>query len=213
MLSQSGLDNEWWADSMECRCNLPNVQDLLSDGRTPYERRFGMTFNGPIIPCGAMVECHPISAKDQSRLHQFAAKVLPGIFLGYTLYAEGILEGDIMATDIEELEEMDASELLNAKEVLTPMKGDNFIFPFADGTVETSGGEQSENVHLDPGSSETRRRTRNTSRKVSSKTTRRGMMRELKMTSGRSQENSFIVITLYPESNCTYRKKKHFLFR
>ena len=33
------------------------------------------------------------------------------------------------------------------------------------------------------------------------------------MTSGRSQENSFIVITLYSESNCTYRKKNHFLFR
>ena len=32
------------------------------------------------------------------------------------------------------------------------------------------------------------------------KTTRRAMMRKLKMTSGRSQENSFVVITLYPES-------------
>ena len=38
-----------------------------------------------------------------------------------------------MIADIEELEEMDASELHarrpNAKEVLTPMKGDNFIVP------------------------------------------------------------------------------------
>ena len=39
------------------------------------------------------------------------------------------------------------------------------------------------------------------------------MMRKRKMTSGRSQENSFIVTTLYQESNCTCRKKKHFLFR
>ena len=49
-----------------------------------------------------------------------------------------------MIADIEELEEMDASEIhvrrLNAKEVLTPMKGDNFIFPVADGTVKTPGG-------------------------------------------------------------------------
>ena len=48
-----------------------------------------------------------------------------------------------MVADIEELEEMDASELharrLNAKEVLTPMKGDNFIFPVADGTVKIFG--------------------------------------------------------------------------
>ena len=50
-----------------------------------------------------------------------------------------------MIADIEELEEMDASELharrLNAKEVLTPMKGENIIFPVADGTVKISGGD------------------------------------------------------------------------
>ena len=51
-----------------------------------------------------------------------------------------------MVADIEELEETDASELharrLNAKEVLTPMKGDSFVFPVADGTVKVSGGDQ-----------------------------------------------------------------------
>ena len=30
---QSGLNNEWWADSMECYCNLRNIQDLFSDGK------------------------------------------------------------------------------------------------------------------------------------------------------------------------------------
>ena len=75
MLMQSGLGNEWWADSMECYCYLRNIQDLLSDGKTPYERWFGMHFNRPVIPFGAMVEHHPISVKDQSRLHQFGAKV------------------------------------------------------------------------------------------------------------------------------------------
>ena len=73
VLLQSSLDNEWWADSMECLCHLRNTQDLLSDGKTPYERRFGMPFNGPVIPFGAVVEYHPISAKDQSRLHQFGS--------------------------------------------------------------------------------------------------------------------------------------------
>ena len=54
----------------------------------------------------------------------------------------GLWKGDIVIADIEELEEMDASELharrLNAKEVLTPMKGDNFKFPAADGRVKIS---------------------------------------------------------------------------
>ena len=41
---------------------------------------------------------------------------------------------------------MDSSEIfskrLNAKEVLTPMSGEKFIFPIADGTVKLSGGDQ-----------------------------------------------------------------------
>ena len=82
VLLQSGLGNEWWADSVECYCHLRKIQDLLSDGKTPYERRFEMPFNGPVMPFGAMVEFHPISAKGQSRLHQFGAKVLPGYVRG-----------------------------------------------------------------------------------------------------------------------------------
>ena len=69
VLLQSGPGNEWWADSMECHCYPRNIQDLLSDGKTPFERRFGMHFNGPVVPFGAMVEYHPISAKDLSKLH------------------------------------------------------------------------------------------------------------------------------------------------
>ena len=51
---------------MECKTHLRNVTDLLSDGKTPYERRFGQPFEGPTIPFGSLVEYHPITAKDQS---------------------------------------------------------------------------------------------------------------------------------------------------
>ena len=90
VLLQSGLDEKWWADSMECFTHRRNIQDLLSDGKTPYERRFGETFKGPVIPFGSMVECRTISVKDLLQLHQFGPKVLPSIFLGYVLYAERI---------------------------------------------------------------------------------------------------------------------------
>ena len=79
MLLLSGPDIEWLADSMECQCSVRNVQDLVSDGKTLQERRFGIPVNGPVIPLGAMVEHHRVSAKDTSRLHQFGPKVLPGI--------------------------------------------------------------------------------------------------------------------------------------
>ena len=104
LLLQSGLDNEWWADSMECCCYLRNILDLLSDGKTSYERRFGVPLKGPVLACGAMEEYHTISVNDLSRLHQFGPKALPSIFLGYALHAGRIWKGDSMVADIEELE-------------------------------------------------------------------------------------------------------------
>ena len=71
VLLQSGLNESWWADSMECDTYLRYVTELLSDGKTSYERRFGEFFRGPIIPFGLLVEYYPISAKDQSRIHKF----------------------------------------------------------------------------------------------------------------------------------------------
>ena len=37
---------------------LLSAKDLLSDGKTPYEMRFGAPFKGPVIPFGGMVEYH-----------------------------------------------------------------------------------------------------------------------------------------------------------
>ena len=131
VLLQSGLNENWWAD----------VTDLLSDGKTPYERRFGKPFEGPVIPFGSLVEYHSITAKD----HQFGKKVLPGLFLGYALYAGGIWKGDVLIADLEALETMDASEIyskrLNAKEVIFPKQGE-FIFPIAEGRIKTPGEDQ-----------------------------------------------------------------------
>ena len=74
ILLQSGLEEKWWANSIASCCYLRNIQDLLFDGKTPYERRLGVPFNGPVIPFGAMVE-FPCSGKDVSRLHQFDSEV------------------------------------------------------------------------------------------------------------------------------------------
>ena len=115
VLLQSGLKESWWADSMECYTYLRNVTDLLSDGKTPHERRFGQPFKGPIVPFGSLVEHHPITAIEQSRIHQFGKKVLPGLFRGYALYAGGIWKGDVLIADLEELETMDASEIYSKR--------------------------------------------------------------------------------------------------
>ena len=70
-----------------------------------------------------------------------------------------------MVADIEELEEMEASELharrLTAKKVLTPMKGEKIHMPSRRWNSQNfrrrSG---SENIHIDPGQLRQRRRTR-----------------------------------------------------
>ena len=103
---------------------------------TPYERRFGKPLEGPIIPFWAMVEYHPISAKDPSRLHQFGKTFLRGMFLGYALVAGGIWKGDVLLADVDELGKLDASEIFarrhNANETITPKNGEKIIFLIAE---------------------------------------------------------------------------------
>ena len=43
ILLQSGLNEKWWADSMECYTYPRNVTDLSPDGKTPHQRRIGQT--------------------------------------------------------------------------------------------------------------------------------------------------------------------------
>ena len=125
-------------------CETSQIFYLM--GRPHMRGRFGKPLRGPIIPFGSLVEYYPMSAKNQSRIHQFGKKVLPGLFLGYALYAGGIWKGDVLVADIEELETMDASEIyskrLNAKEVIFPKEKGEFIFPIADGRIKLPGRDQ-----------------------------------------------------------------------
>ena len=92
----AGLDEKWWSVSMDCFCYLWNVQDLFAYWKTLYERRFGESFKGPIIPFGALVEYLPSSERDKARIHQFGKEVLAGFLKGFGLIAMGIWKGDIL---------------------------------------------------------------------------------------------------------------------
>ena len=69
---------------------------------------------------GSLVEYHPITAKDQSKIHQCGKKVLLGLFLGYALYAGGIWK--------RWTHRKIYSKRLNAKEVIFPKENGKFIF-------------------------------------------------------------------------------------
>ena len=209
-------------DSIKCYCYLRNIQDLLSDGKTLYQRRFGMPFNGPVIPFGAMVEYHPISAKNQSRLHQFCSKVSPGIFFGYASYAGGIWKGDIMIADIWRIggdgrirhprQKAQCKGSVNADErwqFYIPSRRWNSQNPLRRSTSET--------IHLNQGEEKNKKffkeNQTNSHLQTLFKKTQHGTMRKANMISGLLREISFTVITWNPESNCTCRKKNHFSFR
>ena len=131
---------------MECYTYLRNVTDLLSDGKTPYERRFGKPFGGPVIPFGSLVEYHPITAKDLSRIHQFGKKVLPALFFG-ALCTRG--EFGRVTYWLQTLRSWrrwthrkSTQKRLNAKEGIFPQENGKFIFPVADGRIKFIGGDQ-----------------------------------------------------------------------
>ena len=129
---------------MECYTYLRNVTDLSSDGKTPYERLFGQPFKGPIIPFGTLVEYHPITAKDQSRIHQFGKSYLD--CSSDTLCTRGEFgRVTCWSQTLRSWKRLDSSEIyskrLNAKEVIFPQKGE-FTFPIADGRIKTPGEDQ-----------------------------------------------------------------------
>ncbi len=41
-----------------------------------YKARFGIDFDGPMIPVGAQIKYKPISKTDKARLHKLGGKLL-----------------------------------------------------------------------------------------------------------------------------------------
>ena len=175
-----------------------------------------------LFPFGSLVEYYPNSAKDQSRIHQFGKKVLPGLFLGYAFYAGGIWKGDVLTADLEELETMDASEIyskrLNAKEVIFPKEKGEFIFPITDGRIKTPGGDQDLRT-----STLVRPRPIQGESNIDFLGESEGSLPqphdslpdagEAIHDFGPCREASYTAIMLNPESNFTRREKNHSLFQ
>ena len=139
---------------------LWNVIPICETSQMPYERRFGQPFKGPIIPCGSLVEYHTITAKDQSRIHQFWKTVL---LVGYSLYPGGIWKGDAPVADFLRSWKRWSSEIysnrFNAKEVTFPKEKGEFIF-FESQMDESTPWRRSrpENIHLHTASTNSRKK-------------------------------------------------------
>ena len=143
VLLQSGLDEKWWADSMECYCHLRSVQDVLAEGKTPYGIRFGEPFKGPTIPFLSNGWISPDfntrSIKTSSIWQERETRNLSWVCID----RGEIWKGDILLR-ISRIGKRWAHQKIflhriNAKEVLISHKGEEFMFPIADGTTKLSG--------------------------------------------------------------------------
>ena len=125
-------------------CETSQIYDLM--GRRPMKDFLGNHLKDRLFHLVHWLSITLYLCEGSVKNPSIGKKVLPGLFLGYALYAVEIWKGDILVADIEELETMDASEIyskrLNAKEVIFPKEKGEFIFPIADGRIKTLGGDQ-----------------------------------------------------------------------
>ena len=117
VLLQSGLDENWWADSMECYTYLRNVQYLLSDGMRPHMRdvlgnhlkdRSFRLFHWLIITL--------YLRKTSQESINLERKSYLDCSSDMHCTRGGIWKGDVLVADLEELETMDASEIYSKKD-------------------------------------------------------------------------------------------------
>ena len=134
------------ADSIECYNFLRNVKDLLFDGKTPYERRFGQTFKGPNRLFRLV---HWLSITLFLRRICYASINLERKFYLYcssdTLCTRGEFGRVTYWSQTEELETWTHRKSTQKdsvrKEVIFRRQGE-FIFPIEDGRIKPPGGDQ-----------------------------------------------------------------------
>ena len=122
---------------MICWTFLGNVIDINHNGKTPYEARYGVQYDGPKYPFGCHVLYRPASQKDRTRTPEFGDKWLHGIFVGYWLNSGGRWSNQLIVVGWEELEEATSAGKVSIKqfqqgEVRPQLRNDQFVFPLAE---------------------------------------------------------------------------------
>ena len=145
VLLQSGLDENWWADSMECYTYLRNIQNLLSDVKTPYERRFGKPFKDQSFRLVHWLSItlflrktsqESINLERQFYLNCSSDTLCTRGEFGRVTYWSQTLRSWRRWTHRKSTQKK-----LNAKEVIFPKENGKY-FPIADGRMKLLGGDQ-----------------------------------------------------------------------
>ena len=217
VLLQSGLDENWWADSMECHTYLRNVQDLLSDGKTQPCKTFWATFLRTdysiwFIGWVSSKNCEgPV--KNPSIWKESITWIVPWIrsvrgenLEGWRIGCRPWGVGDHgRIGNLLKKTQCERGDISQRKRII--------YFSNRRWTNQNPWRRSgTENIHLDTASTNSRRESHWFSwriRRVSSTTSR--LISGCRW-SDKWQETSYTAITLNPESNFTRREKNHSLF-
>ena len=100
------MDPIWWPEASQCVCFLRVIRDPLHpDGKTAYERRWKLKFDGPYIPFGALVSFLPSNPDDREAVHPMGSKTLQGVFAGYHQAVGGMWSGDLYVVPLMHIKE------------------------------------------------------------------------------------------------------------
>ena len=89
---QTHLGGNWWREAVECFCNLRSMQVKLADGKSLYETRFGIQFDGSVTPSST-------TYKRQKSSSSNGTGVLSGLDIGYALNSGASWTGDLIIVD------------------------------------------------------------------------------------------------------------------
>ena len=125
VLLQSGLDEKWWADSMECYCFLRNVQDLVGRWENSVWKTIWRTIqraNNSFWSNGWKSSDFSARSIKTSSIWQESVTW----YLSWEISREEFGKEIFWLRILEDLEKLDASEIyprrINAKEVLISQK-------------------------------------------------------------------------------------------
>ena len=85
LLNHSGLPTIFWPYAARYFCLACNVAEQ-NGGDSAWRKRFGEHFTKKLLPFGCLVSCIPPKDNRVSR-GKLAPKAIPGIYLGYHIYA------------------------------------------------------------------------------------------------------------------------------
>ena len=101
MMQQAGSPHRWWSRALRRHSFLHNVTKHLHVGLSPYELRFGVAFNGPLLAFDSEVSYKSAVSDPNGPGNKFGPSSKQGVLVGYFVNPGGAWSKDYIVFDLE----------------------------------------------------------------------------------------------------------------